>query len=140
MLSAICFNSDQSKILSSGYGLTSTPQMILSKPLAAFRHNYHRNNGQLWEKNKSCHICNHQYLERILAQPGINLATSCTHTRIQTGYISITYFLCTKTVVNFFVQLLSTCPLLPSGEKLKLFMLTLYYTILTFNDPEKEAF
>ena len=34
--------------------LTSTPQNILSKPLAAFPHNHCQNNGQQWERNESC--------------------------------------------------------------------------------------
>ena len=35
--------------MSFGKGLTNTPHDILSKPLAAFPHNYRRNNGQRWE-------------------------------------------------------------------------------------------
>ena len=49
---------------------------ILSKPLAAFPHNHCRNNGQGWERNKSC--CNdyHQSSGRIFAEPGIEPLTS----------------------------------------------------------------
>ena len=36
-----------------GVLLSSTPHNILSKPLAAFPHNYCQNNGQRWERNES---------------------------------------------------------------------------------------
>ena len=62
---------------SPGYLLTSTPHNMLSKPLAAFLHNHCWNNGQRWERNEF--YCNdyHQSSERILAEPGIEPATSC---------------------------------------------------------------
>ena len=57
--------------------VTSTLHNILSKPLAGFPHNHSRNNGQWSEKNESC--CNdcHKSSERILAEPWIEPATSC---------------------------------------------------------------
>ena len=64
-----------------GILLTSTPQNILSKPLAAFPQNHCQNNGQQWERNECC--CNdyHQSLERILAELEIEPATSCSQVR-----------------------------------------------------------
>ena len=50
---------------------------ILSKPLASFPHNHCRNNGQRWKRNDSCRNDYHQSSERILAEPGIEPATSC---------------------------------------------------------------
>ena len=60
-----------------GVGLTNTSHNIISKALAAFPHNHCRNNGQQWERNESC--CNdyHQSSERMVAEPGIEPATSC---------------------------------------------------------------
>ena len=58
-----------------GVLLTSTPDNILSQPLAAFPHNHCQNNGQWWERNESCHNDYHQSLVRILAEPGIEPAT-----------------------------------------------------------------
>ena len=57
--------------------LTSTPHKILSKPLAAFRHNHCRSNGQWWERNEPCSNDYHQSSERILAEPCIKPANSC---------------------------------------------------------------
>ena len=54
---------------------TSTTHNILFKPLAAFPHN--RNYGQRQERNESCRNDYHQSSERILANPGIEPATSC---------------------------------------------------------------
>ena len=45
---------------------TSTPHNIVSKPMAAFPHNHHRNNGQRSEIHESCHKDYHQSSERIL--------------------------------------------------------------------------
>ena len=50
---------------------------ILSKSLAAFPHNHCRNNRQQWERNESSCTDYHQSSERILAEPGIKPATSC---------------------------------------------------------------
>ena len=61
--------------------LISTPYNFLSKPLAAFPHNHCRNNGQWREKNKSFRSDHHQSWERILAEPGIEPATSCSQVR-----------------------------------------------------------
>ena len=55
----------------------STPKNILSKPLATFPHNHHRNNGQLCASNECCRNEYHPYSERIFADPGIETATSC---------------------------------------------------------------
>ena len=60
-----------------GGPLTSTPHNIHSKPLAAFSDNHCRNNRQRWEGNESCFNDHHQSSERILAEQGIELATSC---------------------------------------------------------------
>ena len=60
----------------SGVLLTSTLHNILSKPLAAFPQNHCQKNGQLWQRNESCRNDYHQSLERILAEPGIEPATS----------------------------------------------------------------
>ena len=60
-----------------GVLLTSTPHNILSKPLAAFTHNYCRNNGQRWKRNESCRNDYHQSSKNILAEPWIEPATSC---------------------------------------------------------------
>ena len=64
-----------------GILLTSTPHNFLSKPLAAFPHNLCRNNGQRWERNESCRNGYHQSSERILVEPGIEPATSCSQVR-----------------------------------------------------------
>ena len=69
-----------------GKGLTSTPHNILSKLLAAFPHNNCKNNGQRWERNEPCHNDYHQSWERILAEPGIELATSCSQVRNSTDW------------------------------------------------------
>ena len=63
--------------------LTSTPHNILSKPLAAFPYNHCRNNGQ---RNDSCLIDYHQSSERILAEPEIETATSCSQVRNATDW------------------------------------------------------
>ena len=60
-----------------GVLLNSTMHIILSKPLAAFPCNHYWNNGQRWERNESCRNKFHQSSERILAEPGIEPATSC---------------------------------------------------------------
>ena len=56
---------------------TSTLHNILSKPLAAFPHNYRWNNEQRRERKELC--CNDydQSSERILAEPGIEPVTFC---------------------------------------------------------------
>ena len=61
--------------------LTSSPRIILSRPLAAFPHNHCRNNGQRWERNQSCRNDYHQSSERILGEPGIEPVTSCYQVR-----------------------------------------------------------
>ena len=61
--------------------LFGTPHDILSKPLAAFPHNHCRNNGQRLDRNESCRKDYHQSAERILAEPGIEPATSCSQIR-----------------------------------------------------------
>ena len=68
----------------SGVLLTSTTHNILSKPVAAFPHYW--KNGQQWERNESC--CNdyHQSSERILAEQGIVLATSCSQVHNTTDW------------------------------------------------------
>ena len=65
--------------------LTSTSHNILSKPLAASQHNHCRNNGQRRERNESCRSDYHQSLERILAEPGIEPAISCSQVCNTTG-------------------------------------------------------
>ena len=50
--------------------LTRTLHNILSKPLSAFQHNHHRNNGQQRDRNKSCPNDYHQS-QRILAKPKV---------------------------------------------------------------------
>ena len=67
--------------------LTSSPHNILSKPLAAFPHNNCRNNGQRWERNESCRNDYRQSSERILVEPGIESATSCSQIRNATDWI-----------------------------------------------------
>ena len=69
-----------------GVLLTSIPHNILSKPPAAFPHNHCRNNGQRWERNESCRNDYHQSSERILAEPGIEPATSCSQVRNATDW------------------------------------------------------
>ena len=64
-----------------GVLLTSTPHNILSKPLAAFPHNHRQNNGLRWVSNESCHNKYHQSSLRMLAEPGIKPATSCSQVR-----------------------------------------------------------
>ena len=56
---------------------SSFNHIILSKPQAAFPHNYCWNNGQRWERNESSHNDHHQSLERILAKLGIEPVISC---------------------------------------------------------------
>ena len=73
-------------MLSLSLRVTSTPHNILSKPMAAFPHNHCRNNGQRWEKNESCRNDYHQSSERILAEPGIESATSCSQVRKATDW------------------------------------------------------
>ena len=86
---------------------------ILANPLAAFPHKHCWDNGQQRETNKSG--CNeyHQASERILGEPGIEPATSCSQVRYAFW--------------------------LSYGTRHKM-NLTLYHTIPTFNDPEKEGF
>ena len=55
----------------------STLHGILSKPLAAFPQNHSQNKGQCRERNESCHNDYHQSMVGILAEPGIEAATSC---------------------------------------------------------------
>ena len=62
-----------------GVLLSSTPLNILFKPLATFTNNHCRNNRQRWERNKSCRKDYHQSPERILTEPKIEPATSCSH-------------------------------------------------------------
>ena len=64
-----------------GVLLTSTPHNILSKPPAAFPRNHCRNNGQRSARNQSSRNDYHQFSERILAEPGIQPATSYSHVR-----------------------------------------------------------
>ena len=64
-----------------GVLLTSTLHNILSKPLAAFPHGHCRNNGQRRERNKSCGNDYHQFSVRILAEPRIEPAPSCSQGR-----------------------------------------------------------
>ena len=81
-----CFQQQYNYPCFPGVLLNSTPRNILSKPQAAFPHNHCRNNGQQWERNKSC--CNdyHQSSERILAEPLIKPATSCSLVRYTTDW------------------------------------------------------
>ena len=65
-----------------GVLLTSTPHNILFKPLAAFSNNH----TQRWEWNKSCSNDYHQSSERILAEPEIETATSCSKVRNATDW------------------------------------------------------
>ena len=58
-----------------GVLLTSTPHNILFN--IAFTFNHFRNNGQWRERNESCHNDYHQSSERILTEPVIEPATSC---------------------------------------------------------------
>ena len=60
--------------------LTGTPHSILSKPQAAFPHNHSRDNGQRREDESFLNDY-HQSSERILAEPGIEPATSCSQVR-----------------------------------------------------------
>ena len=59
--------------------LTSTLHNIIFKPLAVFPHNHCQNNGQRCESSGSCHNDYHQSSEKILVEPGIEPATSCSH-------------------------------------------------------------
>ena len=70
----------------SGVLLTSIPHYTLSKPQAAFPLNHCRNNGQRLERNESCRNDYHQSSERILAEPWIEPATSCSQVRNATDY------------------------------------------------------
>ena len=70
----------------SGLLLTSNPYNILSKSLAAFPHNRCQNNGQWLERNEFCRNDYHQSTERILAEPGIRPATSCSQVRSATNW------------------------------------------------------
>ena len=63
--------------------LTSTPHNILSKPLATVTHYHCRNNGQ---RNESCCKDYHQSSERILAEPWIEPASSCSQVRNTTDW------------------------------------------------------
>ena len=51
VISVISRQPVQKPMLSWSFFFTSTPHNILFKPLAAFPHNHHWNNGQLWERN-----------------------------------------------------------------------------------------
>ena len=62
--------------------LTTTLHNILSKPLAAFPHNNCWNNEQPPERKESCCYEYHQSLERILAKPTIEQATSCSQVHV----------------------------------------------------------
>ena len=64
--------------------LTSTRHNIRSKPLAAFPHDHRRNNAQWREKDKSRRNDYHQSLERIMAVPLIEPATSCSEAQYAT--------------------------------------------------------
>ena len=70
------------------YGVlfTSTLHNIFSKPIPAFPNNHCRNNGQWWERNEFCRNDYHQPLEKILAKPGIEPATSCSQVRNATNW------------------------------------------------------
>ena len=70
-----------------GVLLTSTTHNILSKPLAAYPRNHRRSNGKRWERNESCGNDYHQSSERILAEPGIEPATSCSQVRNTTDWV-----------------------------------------------------
>ena len=59
-----------------GVLLTSTPYNILFKQLTAFPHNHYWHNSQRWERKESCCKDYHLSSERILAEPGIEPATS----------------------------------------------------------------
>ena len=63
-----------------GILLTSTPQNILSRPLAAFLYDHCRNKGQRRERNESCRNDYHQSSERIWAEPEIEPA-ACSQVR-----------------------------------------------------------
>ena len=65
--------------------VTNTNHNILSKPLAAFPHNLCRNTGQRRERNESCLNDFHQSSERILAELGIEPATSYSLARYTTN-------------------------------------------------------
>ena len=60
-----------------GIPFTCSPHITLPKLPATFPHNHCRNNGQRWERNESCRNDYYQPSERILAEPGIEPATSC---------------------------------------------------------------
>ena len=60
---------------------TSSRHKILFNPQAAFPHKHCQNNGERWEMNDSCRNDYHQSSERILAEPGIEPATSCSQVR-----------------------------------------------------------
>ena len=59
--------------------LTSTPHDILSKLLAAFPHNHETTDSG--ERGINPVTMTHQSSERILAEPGIEAATSCSQVR-----------------------------------------------------------
>ena len=69
-----------------GVLLTSTLHNILSKPLGAFPYNHCQNNRQRWRRNESCRNDYHQSWERILAEPRIVPATSCSQVRNATDW------------------------------------------------------
>ena len=56
---------------------TSTPHKLLFKPLAVFCLNRRGKNGRRRERNKSCPSDYRHFLEKFLAEPGIESATSC---------------------------------------------------------------
>ena len=74
-----------------GIILTGTSHNILSKPLAAFPLNHHRNNGLGWQRNESC--CNDYYQSSemigLLAEPGIEPATFCSQVLYGTDYVLV---------------------------------------------------
>ena len=55
----------------------SASHSILSKPLAAFRNNHRLNNGERWARSESCRNEDPHFRERMLTEPGIEPATSC---------------------------------------------------------------
>ena len=66
--------------------LTSATHNFLFKSLGASPHNHCQNNRQRWDRNESCRNDYHQSLERILAEPGIKPATSCSQVRNATDW------------------------------------------------------
>ena len=94
-----------------GVLLTSTMNNFFSKPLAAFQHNHYHKNGQRWARNESC--CNdyHQSQKEYWPSRGSNQQSPV---------------------------LKST--MLPTALWGSAWNPTLYHTIITFHDPDKESF